>query len=52
MNNVNPMKPSERMKLPRQESIEQDAVQRSRNFLEVSLGLDEARATVEANRCL
>jgi len=52
MNNVNPMKPSERMKIPRQESIEQDAVQRSRNFLEVSLGLDEARAMIESNRCL
>jgi glutamate synthase (NADPH/NADH) small chain len=52
MNNVNPMKPSERMKLPRQESIEQDAVRRSGNFEEVSYGLDEQRAAVEAQRCL
>ena len=50
--NVNPMKPSERMKIPRQESIEQDAGQRSHNFKEVSFGLDEARAAIEAQRCL
>jgi glutamate synthase (NADPH/NADH) small chain len=52
MNNVNPMKPSERMKIPRQHSIEQDAIDRSRNFQEVSFGLDEERAAIEAQRCL
>jgi glutamate synthase (NADPH/NADH) small chain len=49
---VNPLKPSERMKLPRQESIEQNAQDRSHNFTEVSLGLDEVRSLVEASRCL
>jgi len=48
----NTMKPSERMKIPRQNSIEQNPVERSRNFQEVSLGLDEARALVESTRCL
>jgi glutamate synthase (NADPH) small chain len=52
MNPVNPLKPSERMKLPRQESIEQDAEVRSKNFLEVSFGLDEERALQEVARCL
>ncbi len=50
--NVNPMKPSERMKLPRQLSIEQEAERRSHNFEEVSFGLDEERAAIEAQRCL
>jgi glutamate synthase (NADPH/NADH) small chain len=50
--NVNPLKPSERMKIPRQESIEQEAVARSQNFKEVSYGLDEERAAIEAQRCL
>jgi glutamate synthase (NADPH/NADH) small chain len=52
MSMVNPLKPSERMKIPRQESIEQDAVARSQNFLEVSFGLDEERALLEVARCL
>ncbi len=52
MQNVNPLKPSERMKLPRQLSIEQDAGERSRNFLEVSHGFDLDRAIVESTRCL
>lgn len=52
MNNVNPMKPSERMKIPRQESIEQEAERRSHTFEEVSFGLDEERAAIEARRCL
>ncbi len=52
MENVNPLKPSERMKIPRQHSIEQAADERSRNFLEVSLGVDEERALVEVARCL
>jgi glutamate synthase (NADPH/NADH) small chain len=49
---TNPLKPSERMKLPRQESIEQDATERSMNFLEVSFGFDLDRAIVESQRCL
>lgn len=52
MKRVNPMKPSERMRIPRQGSIEQDPLQRCRNFLEVSHGLDEERALLEASRCL
>ncbi|MBI3005881.1 MAG: NADPH-dependent glutamate synthase [Ignavibacteriales bacterium] len=52
MSVLNPLKPSERMKIPRQESIEQSANDRSRNFLEVSFGLNEERARVEATRCL
>jgi glutamate synthase (NADPH/NADH) small chain len=52
MNYVNPKKPSERMKIPRQLSIEQPADPRSRNFEEVSFGLDEERALLEAARCL
>ena len=40
------------MKIPRQESIEQLPLVRSRNFLEVSNGLDIERAMVEVARCL
>jgi glutamate synthase (NADPH/NADH) small chain len=52
MSTVNLMKPSERMKIPRQESIEQAAEVRNKNFLEVSSGLNEERALIEASRCL
>lgn len=52
METVNPLKPSERMKIPRQHSIEQAAEERARNFVEVSFGLDEDRATIEVKRCL
>ncbi len=52
MNYVNPMKPSERMKIPRQESIEQDASVRAHNFKEVSYGVNEERAVQEVARCL
>jgi len=52
MSAVNPLKPSERMKIPRQESIEQEAKKRAQNFLEVSSGLDLERALLEAARCL
>ena len=48
----NPLKPSERMKIPRQASLEQNATDRARNFQEVSFGLDEERALLEATRCL
>ena len=52
MSALNPLKPSERMKIPRQHSIEQDASDRIRNFSEVSFGVNEERALVEATRCL
>lgn len=52
MTMINPLKPSERMKIPRQHSIEQLPGERNRNFLEVSFGLDEERAATEAQRCL
>jgi glutamate synthase (NADPH/NADH) small chain len=52
MNAANPLKPSERMKIPRQESIEQPAAERMTNFLEVSFGFDEERTVIEAKRCL
>lgn len=48
----NALKPSERMRIPRQDSLEQDPLERSRNFSEVSHGLNEERALVEASRCL
>ena len=49
---VNNTKPSERMKIPRQTSIEQKPDERKRNFTEVSFGVDEERALIEAARCL
>jgi glutamate synthase (NADPH/NADH) small chain len=52
MTALNPLKPSERMKIPRQHSIEQEAADRIRNFSEVSFGVDEERALTEARRCL
>ena len=48
----NPLKPSQRMKIPRQESIEQAPDVRNINFLEVSYGFDEERAILESQRCL
>jgi glutamate synthase (NADPH) small chain len=52
MSTANPLKPSARMKIPRQEPIEQAAAERSTNFLEVSFGFDLDRTVVEAQRCL
>ena len=52
MSQSNPRKPSERMKIARQGSIEQDPAERSLNFLEVSFGFDEDRAVIESSRCL
>jgi glutamate synthase (NADPH) small chain len=52
MSKPNTLKPSERMKIPRQEPLEQDAVERSANFLEVSFGFDMDRTITEAQRCL
>jgi glutamate synthase (NADPH) small chain len=48
----NPLKPSERMKIKRQEAQEQPADIRSLNFLEVSFGFDEERSILESTRCL
>lgn len=52
MTSLNTLKPSERMKLPRQTAEEQAPGTRRANFLEVSFGFDEERARVEALRCL
>jgi glutamate synthase (NADPH/NADH) small chain len=52
MSLVNPLKPSERMKISRQEAEEQSPAERSLNFLEVSYGFDDDRAIVESSRCL
>jgi glutamate synthase (NADPH/NADH) small chain len=52
MSLTNPLKPSERMKIARQDSIEQPPAERNRNFLEVSFGFDEERAILESTRCL
>jgi glutamate synthase (NADPH) small chain len=52
MSKANTLKPSERMKIPRQEPLEQDATERSTNFLEVSFGFDMDRTFTEAQRCL
>lgn len=49
---TNPLKPSERMKIPRQHSVEQSAEDRIKNFFEVSFGLNEELALLEAKRCL
>ena len=49
---MNPLKPSERMKIKRQEALEQPADARSINFLEVSFGFDEERSVIESQRCL
>ena len=49
---VNPLKPKERMKIPRQAMPEQDAHERTHNFSEVNLGLDLELAKQEALRCL
>jgi len=42
----------DRMKIDRQIMPEQDAAQRSGNFLEVNLGLTEKLALIEARRCI
>ncbi|GMU90634.1 MAG: hypothetical protein AMXMBFR49_28390 [Chlorobiota bacterium] len=42
----------ERMQIPRQPMPEQDAKERSANFLEVNLGFTEELARLEAERCL
>ncbi|HBI16295.1 MAG TPA: pyridine nucleotide-disulfide oxidoreductase [Desulfobulbaceae bacterium] len=46
------MKVSERMAIPRQKPKELEPCERIKNFKEVTLGLDEETAILEANRCL
>ena len=48
MSEVNRLKPSERMKIPRQQSAEQQVTELSGFFREVSLGFDGDRAVIEA----
>ena len=48
----NPLSPKARMQIPRQAMPEQEAAERSHNFEEVNLGLDDAIARQEALRCL
>ncbi len=52
MRSVNPLKPSQRMKIPREKSPEQAAHERVCNFLEVALGFSLDQAVSEATRCL
>lgn len=52
MKSANPLKPSERMKLPRQHAAEQKPADRITNFLEVSFGFDDERTIVESQRCI
>ncbi len=46
------MKAADRMKIERQHMPSRDAIERSRAFAEVNLGLPEQLAVVEAQRCL
>ncbi len=48
----NTLKPSERLKIPRQNPIEQDPDVRRHNFEEVSFGFDENLSLQEALRCI
>lgn len=48
----NPLKPKERMAIPRQHMPERDAAERAANFKEVNLGLGVELANQEALRCL
>ncbi|MCL4509786.1 MAG: NADPH-dependent glutamate synthase [Bacteroidetes bacterium] len=48
----NTLKPSERLKIPRQNPLEQDPEVRRRNFEEVSLGFNEDLVLQEALRCI
>ncbi len=52
MKGANTLKPAERLKIPRQQPIEQSPEERRGNFREVCLGIDEAAALLEASRCL
>ena len=49
---VDKLPPKQRTKIPRQVMPEQDAQERAQNFKEVNLGLQEAIAQRESQRCL
>ena len=49
---LNDLKDTKDLKAPRQKPREQDPKMRAKNFDEVSFGLTEHQALVEANRCL
>ncbi|MEZ6072673.1 MAG: hypothetical protein R3C10_21030 [Pirellulales bacterium] len=49
---TNPLKPKDRVKIPRQEMPTQPAEQRRSDFDEVNLGLTTVQAHTEASRCL
>ena len=49
---ANPLKPKERVAIPRQRAFERPPAERSAHFFEVSEGFDEERARLEALRCL
>ncbi len=52
VNQDSELKPKERMSIPRQSMPEQNPDARTKNFLEVALGLTTEQAIVEAQRCL
>lgn len=52
MSDLNPLRPAERMKIPRQDMPEREAEARGRDFTEVNLGFDPQLAAREAQRCL
>jgi glutamate synthase (NADPH) small chain len=52
MTAANPLKPRERVKIPRQQASELPPDERTVSFDEVSLAFDEKQALVEASRCL
>ena len=52
MTSANPLKPRERVRIPRQQPLERASLERCLDFLEVSQGFDEGRAHQEALRCL
>jgi glutamate synthase (NADPH/NADH) small chain len=49
---LEPLPKKERMRIDRHSMIEQDAIERAKNFAEVNLGYTEQLAIVEADRCL
>jgi glutamate synthase (NADPH/NADH) small chain len=49
---VNPLKPPDRVKIPRQEALDRSPARRRSDFDEVCLGFTERRARLEASRCL
>ncbi|MGD0485455.1 MAG: dihydropyrimidine dehydrogenase, partial [Gemmatimonadales bacterium] len=48
----NPLKPKERMAIPRQEMPQRDPQERAHNYEEVNLGFELDLAKQEALRCL